>query len=355
MYSENSKSFSILAVLTFILIFVFISCEENNGNDEPGQGPATIEWVEVDYITGNSALFTADITGDISSITEMGFCWSQNPSPAISDNVITIDEPIFGIFSERAQGLPESTIFYLRAYYSTDLNTWYSEQLSFKTTETVSDYQGNNYNTVQVGEQIWLAENLRTLNYNNGDSIISGKGAGNYTNMSQPRFYFYYGDDTTNMHDYGLLYTWYVITDERGICPAGFRVPDISDWEKMVLHLDILAKPIDELGGGNHELSPVAGGMLKATGNLDDGTGLWEPPNGGANNITQMNVLPTGVRDPSGAFSGLGFNAAFWSFTEETNQQAIMFYAHFFNAGFYSNIFDKRTGYAVRCMKEADH
>lgn len=342
-------------IFGFILIvgMVFTSCDDNNNDDPITEGPASFEYIIADFITDTSVNFSADISGDVSTVTQMGFCWAESSSPSLDDHVIYFEEVIPGLYSLRTDGLQQDKTYHVRAFYSTEENDFYSDEEIFQTTKPVNAIDGNTYGTVKIGDQIWLTENLRTIVYNNGDSITSGYGMGNYSNYTDPRFYFYYNDDTTHLPEYGKLYTWYVVTDYREICPPEFRIPDIMDFEKLIIHLDPLATSFDNLSPGNNEISAITGGMMKAKGNVADGTGLWEHPNNGANNVTQMSLLPSGLRDPSGSFDGLGFNAALWSFTEEDSSRGIMFYTHFLNAGFYTNNFSKKSGYAVRCMKEA--
>ena len=344
--------------LTFGLYFIFAlaltSCDDSNNNGPAPEGPASFEYIIADFITDTSVDFTTDLAGDVSTITQLGFCWAESSAPSRDDNVIYYEEVIPGIISLRSEGLQADKTYYVRAFYSTEEQDFYSDEKVFQTTKPVEAHDGETYGTVKIGDQLWMRENLRTVTYNNGDSITSGKGLGNYSNFNDPRFYFYYDDDTTQLPEYGNLYTWYVITDTRGVCPPDFRIPDIIDFDKLILHLDPLATPFNNLSPGNNELSAIAGGMMRATGNLTDETGLWEHPNNGANNVTQMSLLPSGYRDPWGSFHDLGFNAALWSFTEEDSLRGIMFYTHFLNAGFLTNNFSKKTGYAVRCMKEAD-
>ncbi|MFN3555230.1 MAG: fibrobacter succinogenes major paralogous domain-containing protein [Bacteroidales bacterium] len=339
-------SFLILGILLF-----FGSCDQNDNNDN-GNGPASFEMISVDYITGGSAFFAADIMGDMAKVDAMGFCWGRLPDPGMEDtcNEMTV---LPGPFSFRVENLSGQGPWYVRAWYVSGGNYFYSPSRTFQLTNPVTDSQGNLYPTLQIGNQIWMGENLRTYLYNNGNNILSGTGMGNYSAMPAPAYWFWYNDLEANADSLGLLYTWFVITDERGICPAGFRVPDILDWENMIVHLDALANRVGSLDESNRELSAIVGGMLKTRGNTQDGNSLWEPPNGGATNITGMSVEPSGLRDPTGAFDGKGYNAAFWSVTEENSKDAVMFYTHFFNGGIYANYFNKKSGYAVRCMKQA--
>lgn len=356
MYFTNlsrSGNIPIILLLIFFSALNFSACDRNDDNGPVTEGPATFEWIIADYIIDTSVYFSADIAGDFSAVLNMGFCWSENSSPSLVDNVIFMEEIVPGIFSFRLTGLQEDRTYFVRAFYTTAENEFYSDEKVFQTTRPV-EHNNYSYGIVRVGNQLWMGENLRTTTYNNGDDIENGTGMGNYMGMNEPKFYFNYDDSLAYAADYGLLYTWYVATDSRGICPDGYRVPDINDYETLMLHLDPLATPIDDLEPGEFNMSAIAGGMMKATGHQDDGTGLWEYPNGGADNVTQMSVLPSGLRDPSGSFAGLGFNAAFWSYTEENISRGIMFYMHFFNGAFNTNNFSKKTGYAVRCMKEAD-
>ena len=104
--------------------------------------------------------------------------------------------------------------------------------------DTVTDIDGNVYQTVQIGDQFWMAENLKVTHYQNGDEIPCNV----------------YNDDPSNAAIYGRLYNWYAVDDERGICPEGWHVPsdDEADSEWQIL--------VDYLGGGS-----VAGGKMKAT------------------------------------------------------------------------------------------
>ncbi len=341
----------LLVPLLFILLF-FTACEKDE--EEPAiDGPAEIESSEVDYVGSGEVFFRADLSGATEDIDEMGFCWGATNPPTLNDNAVSMPaEP--GIFSHTASGLEAGTAYYARAYYVFDNETYYGEVVPFTTTIPVADNDGNTYEVIRIGDQLWTAENLRVVTYNNGDSITDGTGRGNYSGMASPQFYFNYDDDPSLQQVYGNLYTWFVITDPRGVCPAGWRVPDIIDWQNMIHHLDALANDFETPTDSGLEMSAIAGGMLRDEGTIEAQTGLWRQPNTGANNITRMSVLPTGMRDPSGAFDGLGYNAAFWTFTEETSTHSIMFYTHYFNPGIYANTFVKSSGYAIRCVSEAN-
>ncbi|MFW5687500.1 MAG: fibrobacter succinogenes major paralogous domain-containing protein [Bacteroidota bacterium] len=334
-----------------MFLLLFFSCEKENG-DGIVDWPANFEEVTADYVGPDQVFVTADIAGTFADIGEMGFCWATTSPPTVDDNKLS-HTPIPGIYTHTIEGLESGTTYFARAYYLFEDTAFYSTTLTFTTTTPVEDNDGNAYKVIQIGNRLWMGENLRVSSYNNDDPISDGTGTGNYSGMEDPKFFFHYDDDPDNDDDYGKLYTWHVITDNRGICPAQWRVPDIADWEQLIGHLDALSEDYLSPDEGSLELSAIAGGMLRQTGTLEDQTGLWHSPNTGASNITGMNLVPSGLRDPSGSFDGMGYNAAFWSFTEETSNSAIMMYTHYFNPGIYANHFVKSSGYAVRCVRNA--
>ncbi len=142
------------------------------------------------------------------------------------------------------------------------------------------------YDTVTLGTQTWLAQNL---NYETGNSWC-------------------YDDDSENCGTYGRLYDWDTATTA---CPTGWHLASDAEWSTLVKYLDPLADPSDEFN-----TSEIAGGMLKTTGTVQDGTGLWNQPNTGATNASGFSALPSGTRSSSGNYQMLGYHVMFWTATE---------------------------------------
>ena len=94
----------------------------------------------------------------------------------------------------------------------------------------VKDVEGNVYKTVQIGGQLWMAENLNTAHYNNGEEILTTE---RIDNESTPRYQWTYDDSQKNAATYGRLYTWYAVTDSRGVCPIGWHLPDNAEWTTL--------------------------------------------------------------------------------------------------------------------------
>ena len=137
----------------------------------------------------------------------------------------------------------------------------------------VTDVDGNIYGKVIIGTQIWLTENLKTTKYRNGDLIGTTTPAElNIYDEVTPKYQWAYNGNEDKVATYGRLYTWYVITDTRNICPTGWHVPSDAEWLTLENYLGGYA---------------IAGGKLK-----EIGTTHWVTPNYMATNETGFTALP---------------------------------------------------------------
>ena len=201
----------------------------------------------------------------------------------------------------------------------------------------VSDIDGNIYITTKIGNQWWMAENLKVTRYQNGDSIPNVTDVGQWVNLTAGA-YCNYDNDTSNVSTYGRLYNWYAVDDYRNLAPEGWHVPTDEEWQELV----------DYLGG-----DAVAGGKLKAKGTIEDGDGLWYEPNEGATNVSGFSALPGGCRySYLGSFNDVGSFALFWSSTELGSISAWRRDLRFDYSGIRSDYFDKRYGFSVRCVRD---
>jgi len=162
----------------------------------------------------------------------------------------------------------------------------------------VTDYDGNTYETVKIGNQIWMEENLRSTHYSD----------------STPIQYFSYNNDTTDVKTYGRLYSSRAAVKGtafsnsnpsriQGVAPSGWHLPSQVEWEQL----------INYLGGLN-----VAGGKLK-----EEGTSHWNSPNTGATNESKFSALPAGMHDFTGIFQWKGQNCAFSTSTGNLAQYEV--------------------------------
>jgi uncharacterized protein (TIGR02145 family) len=197
--------------------------------------------------------------------------------------------------------------------------------------QTVTDYDGNVYNTVTIGTQIWMQGNLKVTHYRNGDAIPNVTIFSSWWNLATGA-YCSYNNDVNNSTTYGNLYNWHVVKDSRNIAPTGWHVPTDAEWTTLTTYL----------GGEN-----VAGGKLKETG-----TNHWISPNTGATNETGFTALGGGYRDNTGTFSAIGIDSFWWSSSENSPYGA--WCRRIDNTSpsvnrLYSN---ESNGFSVRCLKD---
>jgi uncharacterized protein (TIGR02145 family) len=174
-------------------------------------------------------------------------------------------------------------------------------------TGTVTDIDGNVYQTVKIGGQWWMAENLKVTHYRNGEAIPNITSNSEWAGLSSGA-YCAYDNNNSNIATYGLLYNWYTVVDSRNIAPAGWHVPTDEEWKQLEIYLGMSQSDADKPGlRGSDE-----GGKLKETG-----TAHWHSPNIGATNSSGFSALPGGCRDFNftGAYEGMGELGNWWSST----------------------------------------
>ena len=201
---------------------------------------------------------------------------------------------------------------------------------------TLTDIDGNVYNTVEIGSQCWMEDNLATETYGDGSAIPTGLSNSAWSSTTSGAFAVY-ADNPANKGTYGLLYNWYAVADPRSICPAGWHVPTDAEWTQLT----------DHLGGES-----VAGGQMKTTGTLGAGTGLWFAPNTDATNSSGFSGLPGGYRNFLGFFLTQGANGYWWSSGENSTGSAWYRILDYGNGSAYRNDINKHYGFSVRCLRD---
>jgi uncharacterized protein (TIGR02145 family) len=195
---------------------------------------------------------------------------------------------------------------------------------------TVTDIDGNVYHTVVIGNQVWMEENLRTTHYRNGDTIPDVADSTDWDELFSGAWCDI-NNQYTNAAVFGHLYNWYALSDPRGLCPSGWRIPTDDDWTVMA----------EFLGG-----EQVSGGKLKESDTL-----YWHSPNTGATNETGFSGLPGGSRQQNGPFWYFGYYGLWWTSTAENSEFAFYRSLSFDNTAMFRNHFRKNCGLAVRCIK----
>ncbi|MBA4408699.1 MAG: hypothetical protein C0397_04670 [Odoribacter sp.] len=199
-------------------------------------------------------------------------------------------------------------------------------------TGTVTDKEGNIYKTVTLGKQIWMAENLKTTKYRNGDPIPAVTVNSNWAALTTGGFCWYNNDAAANKATYGALYNWYAVNDLRNIAPSGWHVPSDEEWTVLANFL-----------AGKSQ----AGGKLKETS-----TSHWSDPNSGATNSSGFTALPGGYRNKDGVFKNLSFCGTWWATTEYTKSVAWYRYVDYGTSTIYNVSTYKTSGFSIRCIKD---
>jgi len=283
------------------------------------------------------------------SVTLKGICWSTDTGPTLEDPH-TMDGTGDEHFVSQLTGLSGNTTYYVNAYAVNSAGTAYGNELSFKTFSdsaaivlfdpilfnpeltygTVTDFDWNIYKTIQIGTQIWMAENLKTTSFNNGEQIADVSVAEIWPNYTLDA-YCWYDNNIAFKTNYGALYNWYAVKTSK-LCPTGWHVPSSEEFTALITFL-------------SGESS--AGGKLKETG-----TDHWLAPNIGADNESGFSSL-AGGNLLSGDFMSFRTAGYWWSSTENNSENASFILMWNNNS---SVVVEeeglKTTGMSVRCIKD---
>jgi uncharacterized protein (TIGR02145 family) len=256
---------------------------------------------------------SAKVGGNLISIGNVniiawGVCYSTNPNPVYSiqdsmHNLISFP-PGLGPYFETLTGLVENTTYHVRAYANYTTQTSYGSDDIFKTPKldtnimfnssliygSVSDREGNIYKTIQIGSNLWMAENLRATKYQDGSSINLWP-----LSLSSSDTIGIYYDYKLADYDatFGHMYNYYAIVNSRKLCPTGWHISTDSEWTTLESYL----------GGSN-----IAGSKLK-----EAGTSHWQDPNTDATNESGFTALPGGVSFGTCGFTELSNSGYWWS------------------------------------------
>jgi len=219
---------------------------------------------------------------------------------------------------------------------------------------TVTDVDGNVYNTVLIGEQCWMKENLKTTLYRDGTPIDNPINNSDWQNNTIGA-YAWYNNNSGFKDSYGALYNWYAGVNANGLCPDGWHLPADDEWTQLVDYVAAQGFP-------NENISNGTGNALKSCRQVNSPLGgdcnTAVHPRWDSNNTHYgfdefgFSAFPGGARDISGVFGFIGAYGTWWTSTEYPS--SFVYYRHI---GFsYGNVghdsLDKGTGFSVRCIKD---
>jgi uncharacterized protein (TIGR02145 family) len=301
---------------------------------------ASITTNAINSITGTTAISGGNITNDGGSpVTQRGICLGTSPSPTTANSTIVSGTGI-GSFTCNITGLTSNSVFYVRAYAINSAGTAYGNELSFFTTNSGGivtnpgagfTFDGYTYSSIVLGNgQEWMAENLKTSIFANGDIIPNVADSAQWNSLTTGAW-VHFDNNSQNENTYGKLYNWYTVIDSRNLCPVGWHVPTNTDWTILT----------DYLGG-----SMVAGGKMKSSGTTE-----WYTPNQDATNESGFSGLPGG-RIGGGLFFSLAYHGFWWSSSEYNSTNAYLRQLHYNAAHCLPNYNPKSCGFSVRCLKD---
>jgi uncharacterized protein (TIGR02145 family) len=217
---------------------------------------------------------------------------------------------------------------------------------------------GNEYNWVKIGDQVWMAENLRATHYADGTPIPKVTGDTEWDNLgtSDKAYCWYNNDSASNAETYGALYTWAAAMDGaassnsnpsgvQGICPDGWHLPSDAEWKELEMYLGMSETEANSTGWrGTNQGSKLA-----------DSANLWQDgdlENNAAFGTSGFTAVPGGYRYHSGAFDNVGSTGGWWSATERSAANAWYRFMHYGDSGVSSYSDDKKSGFSVRCVRD---
>jgi len=332
------KKHTVKLIYLLTIMLVFASCSSDNISN------VSIKTLDISTFDSNSATCGGTIASDNSLIvSKVGICWSLKANPTLSDSY-TLDSIGAGEFTVKIKNLNADSTYYVRTYYINNQDTVYGNQVSFKTTNvilfnpsitygSVTDIDNNIYKTVTIGTKTWMAENLKTTHYQNGDIIA------NETDLSKWGYfqlktgaYCWYNNNTKYKEIYGALYNWYAASDNRNIAPAGWHVATSADWETLRMY-------VNQRGGGYilREATSAHWKNVKELSEIANSTGFTALPAG------KIATLPYGFMDIGGSYS------YFWTSTGTLDGSSCVYINSELSI---ANLQPNCLGFSIRCVKD---
>ena len=302
----------------FISIFFFIACKSNDN-------PEKVVFVLTGSISKvthtNLQVLQSKTSGNI-FFTSLGICYSTNPNPIVGKDSVVYSTNGNSYFNCQITNLSQGTKYFLRAFGTNEFGKIiYGELKDFTTVQpstkgTFTDVEGNIYKTVTIGNKTWMAENLKSKKFRNGDPIVNIKDNQEWSKLTTAA-YCSYDNTIENEIKFGLLYNFYAVKDLRNIAPEGWHVASSKDWYDLIQYLTVNCNY--ELGGVNNYYYPIPyNTYVKALASES----IWISNNNShrgsivndvlKNNKSGFSALPGGTRSHL-YFSGIFNFAAWWS------------------------------------------
>ena len=325
----------------FLTLLLGITLAYSCSTSDDGNGNSTTTVVPVT---------PSNLTGTVASTTQINLSWTDNSTNETGFKIerktgtgtfAVVGTTATDVTTFNDTGLMPGTIYTYRLYsYNTGGNSpTYSNELLLTTRFIVTDIDGNVYESINIGSQIWTISNLNVSKYKDGTPIPQVSDPTQFYNLTTGAW-TYYNSDPANGAIYGKLYNWYAVagihdndpnTPNKVLAPQGWHVPSFAEWATLSTFL-----------GGES----IAGGAAKEIGNLH-----WTSPNTGASNSSGFTGLPGGIMRPTGTLF-IGIDGNWWSSTQQNQTGAYGKTLHNNNILFGTIGAAKALGFSVRFVKD---
>lgn len=337
--------------LTTILIstlFLFYSCEEKEGEESLDDSERISSFIKIigpetgdEILQGELVKISVETSGNLTSLTEVTFFVNDVNVGASSESPYQFSWNT----SEYSKGE-----YKLRASINDTSGQKTQDEITVNIIEaSVTDIDNNTYKIIQLGERLWMAENLAVKRYNDGSEIPHGDSETIWYGSNTPFYCWYNNDEATYKEEYGALYNWYVVETEK-ICPLGWHVPTDVEWTELQEYLIKNGYNYDGSTVGNY----IGKSMASTSGwkeNFITGT-IGHSQN--LNNTSGFNAKPSGSRViRQVGFYRHGQTTAWWSSNSDDGSE----YAYNRSlTSFQENLSrsnqSKQTGNCIRCIKD---
>jgi uncharacterized protein (TIGR02145 family) len=240
-------------------------------------------------------------------------------------------------------GLTKGTQYYVRAYATNSAGTGYGNQLTFST--DIDDVDGNVYNTIPIGTQVWMAQNLKTTLFNNTNpiaNVTASTGVGSWSVLTTAAYCWFNNDAVTYKPVYGALYNWFAV-NTGNLCPTGFHVPTDDEFGTLEVYLGMVPADVTLFGVFRGTTQLVGSQMKNTTG--------WATGENGTN-TSGWSALPGGYRYyVDGTFQAEGTFSYWWSSSVGNGTDTWYRRLDGSSNGVFRNAVNYKAGKYIRCVK----
>lgn len=294
-------------------------------------------------------MFNSPSDANVSGYCKLGYNGQQKPGTGENKSGNALNNFVFGLgdmlkftsFTDQGERVITSSPTGDQTYY------FHYTGDPCPGTPTVTDIDGNTYNTVQIGNQCWMKENLKTTTYRNGTSIPNVTDANAWGNFTTGA-YVWHDNDASWKHLYGALYNWHTTVDANGLCPDGWHVPTNDEWTTLTNFIGGTGELHgNELKSCRQVNSPLGGGCYTSEHpRWNSNSSNWGTDDYG------FSGLPGSHRFINGDFDYIGISGLWWSSTEDSAYNAWYRVLNYSYGYVIVNDYRKQAGFSVRCLRD---